>query len=200
MKKLLIKIVIGIVAVPTVTLGALFVTRDIPVVSKYVVKPLAQFSNKVGIPVIIVPSDNYFKQEAREVYDQAVEHHNKMVEYFGNDDAPISEQMAKSHQTEGVTIYQNCVAGVQYADLIVKPYEQFEQEWVEYSKQEYKNRKAPTQEEINNYNSNIDKINAEMEKQQKLMQLQQDLSNAMNNKDTEKVKQIQQQINELENQ
>lgn len=198
MKKVLIKLAIGIVAVPTVTLGALFITRDIPVVSKYVVAPLAQLSQSIGMPVIITPSDNYLKQYAREVYDHAVEQYNKRVLEMGDD--PISEGMAKSHQTEGVTIYQNCFAGVKYGDLIIKPYEQFEKEWVEYCKEQYKNKKKPTQEEINNYNANTNKINAEMEKQQKLMQLEQDLQNAMQNKDTEKVKQIQQQINELENQ
>lgn len=197
MKKIWIKLVIGIVAVPTVTLGTLFVTKDIPVVSKYVVSPLARASKEMGLPVIIMPGDNYFKQEAREVYDQAVYQYNRIQD---KEMLVISEETAKRYHSEGVSLYQNYNAGVNYTQLIIKPYEQFEKEWVEYSKQEYKNRKVPTQEEINNYNANINKINAEMEKQEKLMQLNQDLQNAMNKKDTEKAKQIQEQINELENQ
>ena len=163
MKKVFVIIVIGIIAVPTVTLGAIWITKDIPIVSKYIVAPLAKASRSVGLPVVIMPSDQYFKKEAKEVYDQAVEHHNRMVEHFGDEDCPVSEQMEKSHQAEGVSIYQNCVAGVQYVDLIVKPYEQFEKEWVAYSKTEYKNRKVPTQEEINNYNANTVEMSNKME-------------------------------------
>ena len=198
MKKILLKIIIGIIAVPTIIIGGLYLTRGIPAVSKYVVAPLAKFSQSIGVPVIVMPSDNYFKQEAREVYDQAVQNYNNRV--LDLKDEPISEQMAKSHQTEGVTIYQNCFAGVKYGDLIIKPYEQFEKEWVEYSKEEYKNRKVPTQEEIDNYNANIQDANKEMEKQKKLIELNQELQNAQLNKDMEKVQQIQQQIEELENQ
>ncbi|MCI8470667.1 MAG: hypothetical protein HFJ35_04175 [Clostridia bacterium] len=160
MKKILLKIIIGIIAVPTIIIGGLYLTRGIPAVSKYVVAPLAKLSQSIGVPVIVMPSDNYFKQEAREVYDQAVQNYNNRV--LDLKDEPISEQMAKSHQTEGVTIYQNCFAGVKYGDLIIKPYEQFEKEWVEYSKEEYKNRKVPTQEEIDNYNANIQDANKEM--------------------------------------
>ena len=198
MKKILLKIIIGIIAVPTIIIGGLYLTRGIPSVSKYVVAPLAKLSQSIGVPVIVMPSDNYFKQEAREVYDQAVQNYNNRV--LDLKDEPISEQMAKSHQTEGVTIYQNCFAGVKYGDLIIKPYEQFEKEWVEYSKEEYKNRKVPTQEEIDNYNANIQDANKEMEKQKKLIELNQELQNAQLNKDMEKVQQIQQQIEELENQ
>ncbi len=198
MKKILLKIIIGIIAVPTIIIGGLYLTRGIPAVSKYVVAPLAKLSQSIGVPVIVMPSDNYFKQEAREVYDQAVQNYNNRV--LDLKDEPISEQMAKSHQTEGVTIYQNCFAGVKYGDLIIKPYEQFEKEWVEYSKEEYKNRKVPTQEEIDNYNANIQDANKEMEKQKKLIELNQELQNAQLNKDMEKVQQIQQQIEELENQ
>lgn len=198
MKKLLLKVVIGIVAVPTITFGALFVTKEIPVVSKYVVAPLAQVSKKMGLPVIVMPSDNYFKQDAREIYDRAVSQYNGRVGEMG--DYSIDEQMAKAQQTEGVSIYQNCFAGVKYGDLIIKPYEQFEKEWVEYSKEEYKNRKVPTQEEIDNYNANMHDANKEIEKQQKLIELNQELQNAQLNKDMEKVQQIQEQINELENQ
>ncbi len=198
MKKILLKIIIGIIAVPTIIIGGLYLTRGIPAVSKYVVAPLAKLSQSIGVPVIVMPSDNYFKQEAREVYDQAVQNYNNRV--LDLKDEQISEQMAKSHQTEGVTIYQNCFAGVKYGDLIIKPYEQFEKEWVEYSKEEYKNRKVPTQEEIDNYNANIQDANKEMEKQKKLIELNQELQNAQLNKDMEKVQQIQQQIEELENQ
>ena len=42
--------------------------------------------------------------------------------------------------------------------------------------------------------------NKEIEKQQKLIELNQELQNAQLNKDMEKVQQIQEQINELENQ
>ena len=94
MKKLLLKVVIGIVAVPTITFGALFVTKEIPVVSKYVVAPLAQVSKKMGLPVIVMPSDNYFKQDAREIYDRAVSQYNGRVGEMG--DYSIDEQMAKA--------------------------------------------------------------------------------------------------------
>ena len=61
-------------------------------------------------------------------------------------------------------------------------------------------RSVPTQEEIDNYNANIQDANKEMEKQKKLIELNQELQNAQLNKDMEKVQQIQQQIEELENQ
>lgn len=55
MKKILLKVVIGVIAIPTVTLGALFVTRNIPVVNEKVIEPLAQVTKNLGLPVIVKP-------------------------------------------------------------------------------------------------------------------------------------------------
>lgn len=195
MKRLLLKVIIGIIAVPTVVLGAVVVTKDIPVVSKYVVAPMAKLSQNMGLPVIVIPSDNYFKEEAREVYDEAVRRYNMWED---KENMIIGETQATNHNADGVSIYQNYNVGVSYAELQIKPYEQFEKEWIEYSKEFYKNSKKPTQKEIDNYNSNIKDINAEMEKQQRLIELNQELQNAQMNNDNELAEQIQQQINELQ--
>ena len=197
MKKKILKIAIGIVAVPTVAFGTLYVAKEIPVVSKYVVQPMAQFSQSVGIPVIIMPSDNYFKQEATEVYEEAIRRYNS---YTDKETMVITEMHVKNHNSDGVSVYQNYNAGVTYAELKIKPYEQFEKEWVEYSKDFYKNSKKPTQNDIDNYNNNTNKFNSELEKEQKLMELNQELQEAIQNRNTEKVTQLQQQIQELENQ
>ena len=42
MKKSILKVMIGIVAVPIVIIGGLYIVREIPVVSEYVIKPMAQ--------------------------------------------------------------------------------------------------------------------------------------------------------------
>lgn len=55
MKKKILKIAIGIVAVPTVALGTLYATRNIPIVSEKVVMPLAQVSESIGLPVLVRP-------------------------------------------------------------------------------------------------------------------------------------------------
>ena len=55
MKKILLKVVIGVIAIPTVTLGALFVTRNIPVVNEKIVTPLAKAVNSIGLPVLVKP-------------------------------------------------------------------------------------------------------------------------------------------------
>lgn len=198
MKKILLKIIIGIVAVPTIAIGTLYLTRDISVVSEYIVKPMAQLSQNLGIPVLIIPSDNYFKKEAREVYDRTVEHHNDNVQRVG--DIVLDETASKAHYSEGVSIYQNYNAGVKYADLIVKPYEQFEKEWVEYSKEFYKNSKKPSKQDIENYNNNINDAKSNLEKQQQLLELDEQLHKAILDKNEEKAKQLQQQIDELNNQ
>lgn len=55
MKNKILKIAIGIVAVPTVALGTLYTTREIPIVSEKVVMPLAQVSESIGLPVLVRP-------------------------------------------------------------------------------------------------------------------------------------------------
>ncbi len=198
MKKLLIKIAIGIVAVPTVVLGTLYVTREIPFVSQYVVKPMAQLSQSLGIPVIIMPGDNYFKEEAKERYEAAVNLYNRISD---KEELVINEEQAKGYNSEGVSIYQNYNAGVSYAELQIKPYEQFEKEWVEYSKEFYKNNYANiTKEDINKAQEEVNNASEKMEKQKKLSELYKELQNAQMNKDEEKEQQIKQQIEELENQ
>ncbi|MCR5146712.1 MAG: hypothetical protein K6B70_05155 [Clostridia bacterium] len=55
MKKVVLKVIIGIVAVPTVALGTLYVTRNIPVVNEKIVAPLANVANSIGLPVLVKP-------------------------------------------------------------------------------------------------------------------------------------------------
>lgn len=198
MKKILLRIFIGIIAVPTVVLGTLYVTRGIPVVSKYVVMPLAKFSQNLGIPVVIMPSDNYFKEEAKERYEAAVNFYNKISD---KEELVINEEQAKGYNSEGISIYQNYNAGVSYAELQIKPYEQFEKEWVEYSKEFYKNNYTNiTKEDINKAQEEVNNASEKMEKQKRLSELYQELQNAQMNKNEEKEQQIKQQIEELENQ
>ena len=164
-KTLLLKIIIGIVAIPTVALGTIYLTRDIPVISKYVVVPLAKFSQNTGLPVIIMPGDNYFKEEAKERYNAGIAMYNRISD---KETLIINEERAKQYNSEGISLYQNYNAGVSYADLKIKPYEQFEQEWVEYSKEFYKNNYANvTKEDIQNAQDKMNNIKTEIEKQQK---------------------------------
>lgn len=172
MRKLLLKVVIGILAVPIVVFGGLYVTRGIPAVSKYVVAPMARLSQSIGMPVIVMPSDNYFKQEAKEVYEVAVARYNSFTD---KGTMIIGEQQAQNHNAEGVSVYQNYNPGVSYAELIIKPYEEFEKEWVEYSKEFYKTIKRPTKQDIEEYNKNVNQMNEQFENQLKLEELNKQL-------------------------
>lgn len=52
MKKIILKVIIGIVAVPTVAIGGLYIAREIPVVNEKVVMPLAKITSNIGIPIV----------------------------------------------------------------------------------------------------------------------------------------------------
>ena len=225
MKKLILKIVIGIVAVPTVVLGGLYITRGIPAVSEKVIIPLAKVSENLGIPVIVKPK---YSDEMIRNHISVLKRHYYVDKFSCPGDYPnsqidtISQWLEKIGCVNAEGDYQNVKSvnsqegfGTEYVVLLYSSSEGYNLTWREYLEM-YLNvidgetitkadkeraLELDLQENIPIYNSTNEITNPDyqeaLDKEQRYLELTQQCTEAYQNGEIEKAKELEQQIQQM---
>lgn len=226
MRKILLKVVIGVIAIPTVTLGALFVTRNIPVVNEKIVTPLAKAVNSIGLPVLVKPkiSEETMRKCIGDLkYIYYVQRSCCEGEYPNCETDTIDEWLEKSgcrnpetQELQNIKAVNNQEGfGTKYFILLYSEKEGYNLTWREFLETDLKVtelRRGASEEDIKkclqldleedipmNDLSISNSDDGIFSLYQKRTELSDQYQEAMKNGDKEKEKELQQQIEKLEN-
>lgn len=225
MKKKILKIAIGIVAVPTVAFGTLYAAREIPVVSEKVVMPLAEVSESIGLPVLVRPkiSEETMRQCIGNLkYIYYVQKSDCQGEYPNHKTDTVNQWLEKlgcvnpeTKDLQNIKAVNNQEGfGTEFFILLYSENQGYNMTWREFLEAHLRvvELRVASEEDIQRClqldleenipmndpsvtNSDDDGIFGKYQKRIELLDQQQE---AMKNGDNEKIQQIQQQLDQLD--